>query len=135
MLTFQSPNKNRLSSLFILLSMFLFNSTSYASEGAFFIDILYLQKGKTTEDANKYFSKVEPVIRKHGLRRIMPGLSVTNNMKGDLKADLVNIWMMTDSENTFKNIMSDPEYLKHVELRNATFDMKRANMFTLQPFR
>jgi uncharacterized protein (DUF1330 family) len=113
----------------------LFNSSAvFASEGAFFIDILYLQDGKTIADANEYFNRVEPVVRKHGLRRIMPGLSVTNNMAGNLNADLVNIWFMTDAKNTFKNIMSDPAYLKHVEFRNATFDMKRANMMLLQPF-
>lgn len=120
--------------LFFVLSIVAFNSSTVsASEGAFFVDILYLQEGKTIADANEYFDRVETVVRKHGLRRIIPGLSVVNNMAGNLNADMVNVWFMTDTENTFKNIMGDPQYLKHVEFRNATFDMERANMMLLQP--
>jgi uncharacterized protein (DUF1330 family) len=114
---------------------FLFLSTNVqATEGAFFVDILVLKPGKTTADANKYFNKVEPVIKKHGLSRIIPGLNVVNNMKGSLNADLVNIWFVTNPSTTFKAIFSDPDYLQHVELRNATFDMKSANMMMLQAF-
>jgi uncharacterized protein (DUF1330 family) len=130
-----SIQKKVASILFVLLSTTIFNSSVVsATEGAFFIDILYLQEGKTVADANEYFDRVEAVVRKHGLRRIMPGLSVIQNMAGELNADLVNIWFMTDTQNTFNNIMGDPNYLKHIEFRNATFDMERANMMLLQPF-
>ncbi|MBV1910658.1 MAG: hypothetical protein KUG78_15250 [Kangiellaceae bacterium] len=120
--------------LVLILSLTFLSTNLAASEGAFFIDILYLQEGKTSKDAADYFNKIEPVVRKHGLRRIIPGLQTATNMKGDLKADLVNVWMVTDSKTTFKNIFEDPDYLQYVAIRNATFDMKKANMFTAQPF-
>lgn len=119
----------------LILFTFLFLSLGVqASEGAFFVDILVLKAGKTTIDANKYFQEVEPVIKKHGLARIVPGLNVVKNMAGSLNANIVNIWFVTNPETTFKAIFSDPDYLKHVELRNATFDMKSANMMMLQAF-
>lgn len=119
---------------FALLAALSFSQSAWAGQGAFFVDILVLKEGKTTADANKYFSKVEPVIKKHGLTRIVPGLNVVKNMAGTLKADLVNIWFVTDPQATFGAIFEDPEYLKHVALRDATFDMKNANMMMLQSF-
>lgn len=120
--------------VFVLLTTLFLGATATASEGSFFVDLLILKEGKTTADANVYFTKIEPVVRKHGLRRIVPGLNIVKNMKGTLNADLVNIWFVTNPETTFKNIFSDPEYLKHVALRNMTFDMDNANMVMLQPF-
>ena len=126
--------KNILKPITLLISIMFFSLNVGASEGSFFVDILYLQDGKTASDAADYFKKVEPVVQKHGLRRIIPGLQMENHMKGEIKADLINVWMVTDSENTFKNIFKDPEYLQYVKMRNATFDMSRASMFTAQPF-
>lgn len=110
------------------------NNELPATAGSFFVDILALKQGKTTQDANIYYDKIEPVVKKHGLRRIIPGLSVVETMKGSLEPGLVNIWFVTNSKTTFANIAKDPEYQKHIELRNATFDMDNANMMMLQPF-
>lgn len=101
-------------------------------EKAYFIDILYLNEGKTPADAMAYFDKTVPVVAKHGLKRITPGFMITQKMAGDIEPNLVNVWSVSDPENTFQNIFNDPEYLQYVKLRDATFDMSRSYMFMLQ---
>lgn len=96
----------------------------------YFIDVLYLQDGKTIEDAKAYFDLVEPIVAKHGLVRIQPGLAVSGVMAGDADIDLINIWTITDFAETFPAIASDPAYREHIERRNSTFDMSRTQMFT-----
>uniref|UniRef100_A0A2A4YVW0 DUF1330 domain-containing protein n=1 Tax=OCS116 cluster bacterium TaxID=2030921 RepID=A0A2A4YVW0_9PROT len=108
------------------------DSSPALQKGAYFVDILYLQDGKTPADAKAYFDKVTKVIAGHGLERITPAFIVTNKMSGDIEPQLVNVWSVSDPENTFKNIFSDEGYLKHVPLRNATFDMQRSHMFMLK---
>ena len=103
-----------------------------AAEGAYFVDILYLQKGKTPEDAKVYFHKTGAVVAKHGLRRITPVFTITKKMAGDIDPHLVNVWSVSDPRNTFPNIFKDPAYLRHIALRNATFDMKRSYMFMMK---
>ncbi len=134
-MSFINSYQKKLSRAFLVLfSALSMSAAASASEGAFFVDMLVLKEGKTTTDANAYFDKIEPVVQKHGLRRIMPGLNVVKNMKGSFKADLVNIWMVTNAKTTFDGIFNDPEYLKHIQQRDSTFDMKNANMMMLQPF-
>ena len=99
---------------------------------AYFVDILYLQDGKTVADAAVYFANVEPVIAKHGLKRIAPGFVITKNMAGDINPDLINVWTVSDPANTFTDIFEDENYLQHVSFRNATFDMSKTNMFMLK---
>lgn len=101
-------------------------------EKAYFIDILYLNEGKTPADAKAYFDKTVPIVAKHGLKRVTPGFVITKKMAGDIEPNLVNVWSVSDSENTFPNIFNDPDYLQHVPLRNATFDMSRSHMFMLK---
>lgn len=120
--------------LTMLSSSGLFNtSTAFAQNAkAYFVDILYLQKGKSPADAKAYFNKVVPVIARHGLKRITPAFVVTKNMSGSIDPQLVNVWSVGDPKNTFANIFADKAYLKHVKLRNSIFDMKRSHMFMLK---
>jgi len=106
-----------------------------AKGNGYFIDLLYLQDGKTAEDAKAYFDKVIPIIAKHGLRRITPSFEVTQNMAGDIDPNLVNVWSVSDLQNTMKDIFSDPAYLENVPLRNSIFDMKRSYMFMMKATR
>lgn len=101
-------------------------------EKAYFIDILYLNEGKTPADAKAYFDKTVPIVAKHGLKRITPGFVITQKMAGDIEPNLVNVWSVSDPQNTFPSIFSDPNYLQYVPLRNATFDMSRSYMFMLK---
>ena len=103
-----------------------------AGEEAYFVDILYLQEGKTPEDAKAYFGKVLPIVAGHGLRRITPGFVITKKMSGDIDPDLVNVWSVSDPQTTFPDIFNDPAYLEHVSFRNATFDMSRSHMFMMK---
>ncbi|MBE9554651.1 MAG: hypothetical protein IMF05_14395 [Proteobacteria bacterium] len=107
-------------------------TSAIASEKAYFVDILYLKEGKTPEDAKAYFDKVLPIIAKHGLLRAAPGFVITKKMSGDIDPNLVNVWSVSDQENTFSNIFADPAYLENVPLRDTTFDMSRSHMFMLK---
>lgn len=128
----------------LILSLFLLALTSTVGalspgaalahpEKAYFVDLLYLQDGKSPEDALNYFDKIEPIVARHGMQRIAPGFVVTQVMSGKAEPNLVNVWTISDPKNTFDNIFSDPAYTKHIALRNATFDMSRTHMFMMKP--
>ena len=110
-------------------------ATQSQASKAYFMDILYLQDGKTVADAETYFSRVEPVVAKHGLKRSTLPFLVTKVMAGSIEPDLVNVWTVGDSENTFSDIFEDENYLKNVEFRNSIFDMSKSHMFMMAPTR
>ena len=116
---------------FSISSLSAGTTPAMAGEKAFFVDILYLQKGKTVADAQAYFDIVIPVIAGHGLERITPAFEITKKMSGKISPDLVNVWSVSDAESTFPAIFSDPAYTDHIEMRDSTFDMKRSHMFML----
>ena len=127
--------------LYCCLALLMFASTSIqnisevtagAKNQNYFIDILYLKKGKTVADAEFYFNKVEKVVARHGLKRAKPAFSITKSLTSKDAPHLVNVWFISDPEGTFPNIMSDPAYKKNIPLRNATFDMSRAQMFMMK---
>jgi uncharacterized protein (DUF1330 family) len=99
---------------------------------AYFIDILYLNEGKTPADAKAYFDKVEPVVAKHGLKRITPRFAITQKMAGEIEPNLIGVWSVSNPQATFEHIFADPNYLEHAPLRNATFDMSRSHMFMMK---
>lgn len=99
---------------------------------AYFVDLLYLNEGKTPEDAKGYFEKVTPVIAEHGLSRITPGFVTIDVMNGKIEPDLVNVWSVGDAKTTFSGIFSDEAYTQHISLRNSIFDMKRSHMLLLK---
>lgn len=115
-----------------ILSVGAAPAAAVQKEKAYFIDILYLNEGKTPADAKAYFDKTVPIVAKHGLKRVTPGFVITQKMAGDIEPNLINVWSVSDPENTFPNIFNDPEYLQYVELRGATFDMSRSYMFMLK---
>lgn len=131
-------NRRSIFSIFFLMmasaaSFLSLGATSaLAAEKAYFVDILYLNKGKTPEDAKAYFDKTMPIVEKHGLRRVTPGFVITQKMAGDIDPHLVNVWSVSDPRNTFPNIFADPAYKQHIALRNATFDMSRSYMFMMK---
>ena len=96
-----------------------------------FVDLLYLQPGVEDAQVEEYFSRVSPIIAKHGLKRV-GGFKVTQKMGGSIEPDFVNLWVVA-GPHTFEGIFSDEEYRQHVPFRNSTFDMERANMFMLAP--
>lgn len=108
------------------------SATAAEKENAYFVDILYLNEGKTPADAKAYFAKTVPIVARHGLKRITPGFVVAQTMAGDIEPNLINVWSVDDSQNTFPDIFNDPNYLQYVPLRNATFDMSRSHMFMMK---
>lgn len=101
-----------------------------AASQAYFVDILYLNEGKTAADAKAYFDKTVPVVAKHGLRRTN-AFVVTQKMAGSIEPQVMNVWTVSDPQNTFTNIFADPAYQQYIPMRNATFDMSRSHMFML----
>ncbi len=129
--------RNRFTALalaaFVALAAFLAPPSSAAEDGAaYFVDLLYLQEGKTPADAQAYFDKIEPIVARHGLKRAAPRFVVTKMMSGGVEPNLVHLWTVSDPNGTFDKIFNDPAYLENVPTRDATFDMKRSHMFMLQ---
>lgn len=96
-----------------------------------FVDMLFLQSGVADAQVEEYFSRISPIVAKHGLNRV-GSFKVTKKMRGSIEPDFVNLWVVA-GPHTFKGIFSDQEYMQHVPFRNSTFDMERANMFMLAP--
>lgn len=116
------------------LSVFAAAPTATAQEAAFyFVDILRLQVGKSPTDAARYFEIIEPVVAKHGLVRALPSFNITKRMAGDLDADLLNAWTVSDPNGTFEHTFSDTAYTDNIKLRNSIFDMPNSTMFMLVP--
>lgn len=115
-----------------ITSLSLGATSASAKPNAHFVDILYLQEGKTPEDAMAYFKNVEPIIKRHGLRRVSPAFVITKKMSGNISPNLVNLWSVSDPQNTFQSIFADQSYLSYIPLRNSIFDMKRSHMFMLK---
>lgn len=115
-----------------IISLSFGATSALADSKGYFIDLLVLQDGKSAKDAKVYFDKVIPIIARHGLRRITPSFEITQNMAGDINPHLVNVWSVSDQQNTMKDIFSDPAYLKNVPLRNSIFDMNRSYMFMMK---
>ena len=113
-------------------SVFALNQASAArTPEMMFVDLLYLQPGVEDAQVEEYFSRIAPIVAKHGLKRV-GSFKVTQKMRGSIEPDFLNLWVVAGPQ-TFEGIFSDEEYKQHVPFRNSTFDMERANMFMLTP--
>ncbi len=113
-------------------SVFALNQASAArTPEMMFVDLLYLQPGVEDAQVEEYFSRIAPIVAKHGLKRV-GSFKVTQKMRGSIEPDFLNLWVVAGPQ-TFEGIFSDEEYKQHVPFRNSTFDMERANMFMLAP--
>ncbi len=114
-------------------SLFTLNQASAARSAPemMFVDLLFLQPGVEDTQVEEYFSRIAPVVARHGLTRV-GSFKVTQKMRGSIEPDFLNLWVVAGPQ-TFEGIFSDEDYKKHVPFRNSTFDMERANMFMLAP--
>ncbi len=101
------------------------------SRDMMFVDLLYVQPGVGDAQVEEYFSRIAPIVAKHGLMRI-GSFKVTQKMGGSIEPHYLNLWAVAGAE-TFKSIFEDEEYTKNIPLRNSIFDMARAHMFMLSP--
>lgn len=114
--------------LVILLLTFGVTHQTSAAEKFLLIDILVLKQGKTLQDAKAYFSAVEPIFEKYQLYRTDDVLDVMQIARGDINAQVINLWETPDPQGAFKGIFSDKSYEKYVSLRDEIFDMKKATV-------
>ena len=113
-------------------SLFALDKASAArTPDMMFVDLLYLQPGVEDAQVEEYFSRIAPIVAKHGLKRV-GSFKVTHTMRGSIEPDFLNLWVVA-GPHTFEGIFGDEEYKHHVPFRNSTFDMERANMFMLTP--
>ena len=105
---------------------------SFAGSNNFLLDMLTLQEGKTSADAEAYFAKVGPIIEKHGLKKV-DYYTVSAKMRGweGAEPQIINVWKVKNPE-AFKNIFADPEYLQHTGLRDSVFDMTKASIWMME---
>ena len=96
-----------------------------------FVDLLYVQPGVEDAQVEEYFSRIAPIVAKHGLKRV-GSFKVAQKMGGSIEPDFLNLWVVAGPE-TFEGIFEDAEYTKNIPFRNSTFDMARAHMFMLAP--
>ncbi len=112
---------------------FVGSASADQKDQAYFIDILHLREGKTLAHAKAYFDAIEPIVAKHGLKRVDPAFAIAKVMRGDEGADIVNVWTVSSPEQTFDKVFSDPDYVANIPVRSATFDMSRAQMILMMP--
>lgn len=110
-------------------TMVLSATLSWADSSPMLVDVLTLNEGKTYEDAQDYFDKVIPIIESHGIKRVRV-LEVQKKMQGhpDVTPNIVQLWELEVAD-PFTGIFSDPDYLQHVPLRNAIFNMSQTQFW------
>ncbi len=127
--------------LAVLLNFSVINSASAeasvinkdsAEKSMYLVDVLHLQPNVEISRANTYFTRIMPIVAKHGLKRVFSYVVVNDMTNPNSPADMINIWSVS-GEGTMPGIMNDPAYLKNVEFRNGTFDMSKTKMFILMP--
>ncbi len=116
----------------LALIITFFSTSIFAAEKFLLIDILVLQEGKTLKDAEAYFEKVEPIFKKYNFYRSDEVLNVTEVARGQVEAQVVNLWETPDPKFAFGGIFSDKEYEKYIPLRESVFDMKKASVIVTQ---
>lgn len=98
------------------------------------VDILPLKPGKTVAEAISYFDKVRPAMERHGLKRIDQPLEAHKILRGNQKANLVNLFETQDPETSIKGMGSDPDYQANVILRDSIFDLENASIIVTKRY-
>ncbi|WP_152544541.1 hypothetical protein [Actibacterium mucosum] len=97
------------------------------------LDILPLKEGATLEQAYAYFKGVEPIFAKYDFQRSDSALEVGAVVRGDVTANVVNLWVTDNPDAAFKGIFSDETYLAEwVPDRDAIFDLEKATIIVTQ---
>ncbi len=92
------------------------------------VDILPLKPGHDLESAVAYFDDLKPVFERHGLRRLDRPLKASKILRGDVAADMVNLFETDDPEASLTGMREDPDYQAKTSLRDAIFDLERASI-------
>ncbi|MFS2317688.1 hypothetical protein RMQ97_07090 [Maricaulis sp. D1M11] len=92
------------------------------------IDILPLKDGASFEQAVGYFETLKPVFERHGLRRVDQPLQPVKVLRGEVQADLVNLFETENPEVSLAGMRDDPDYQAQIELRDTVFDLDRASI-------
>ena len=93
------------------------NASAARTPEMMFVDLLYLQPGVEDAQVEEYFSRIAPIVAKHGLKRV-GSFKVTQKMRGSIEPDFLNLWVVS-GPHTFEGIFGDEEYKQHVPFRNT----------------
>lgn len=92
------------------------------------VDILPIKSGATVNEAVEYFDGLKPVFQRHGLTRIDAPLKAVKAMRGDVPADLVNLFETENPEASLMGMRDDPDYQAQATERDRIFDLERASI-------
>ena len=111
-----------------------FNSLplSALAEDFLILDILPLHHGRTSAEAQAYFTDVEPIFARYGLTRSDQPLQVVDIVRGKIDAQVVNLWQTDDPQKAFNGIFSDEDYLQYVATRDKIFNLERATIMVTE---
>ncbi len=97
--------------------------------GKYMLDILHLKKGVPLKQADKYFSRIHPITKDHGLSPLA-SFTVNKSLRGSLRPTLVQVWQI-EKEGFMKGIGNDKRYKKNIPLRERTFEMKKTILLNM----
>ena len=109
-------------------AMLLASIAANAEDSFLILDILPLKQGRSVEEAKVYFEAVEPIFARHGMVRSDKALTIVSVLRGNLDAEVVNLWQTGDPDASIKGIFSDKDYLGHSALRDSIFDLEAATI-------
>ena len=92
------------------------------------VDILPLKPGNTLDDAISYFEELKPVFERHGLIRLDRPLQSRKTLRGEIDADMVNLFETDNPERSLPGLQGDPDYQAKVPARDRIFDLERATI-------
>lgn len=124
--------KRPLKQLLLAATLSVVSALSFAKETFLVVDILPLREGKTLADAQDYFDKVEPIFRRYDFKRADKPLKVATIARGNIEADVINLWKTSDPNKAFKGIFSDADYLLYVKDRDAIFNLAEATVLVTE---
>jgi len=132
--------KMRLNPLFLfvlLVSSFVYNEVASAAGGPVTVlEILFLHKGKTREEAEQYFYDMAQITQRYGARDNV-GAYLKRWLKGGsdglYNADFIVSTQFPSQAALNKMLQKDKDYDKILFVRDKIFDSAETIMFSIEP--
>lgn len=93
------------------------------------VDLIVMNPSHTSKERDEYFTKVEKIGAKYGLRRFA-AYEISRFMGGHGPRDVSLINLYEADKETMQQLSSDPEYQKNmIPIRNRLFNMTEVSVF------